>query len=54
MGTTCLEAKLATQLAYQMGNPFYHIYIDFAKACNSLDHSHTLILLVDYRVISSF
>jgi len=47
-GTACLEAKLAAQLAYRTGQPLYHIYLDFAKAYNSLDWACMLILLQDY------
>ena len=49
-GTACLEAKLSVQLAYRMGNLLHHVYIDFAKAYDSLDHGHTLLLLADYGV----
>ncbi len=49
-GTACLEAKLSAQLAYQMGNPLHHVYIDFAKAYDSLDRGRTLLLLADYSV----
>jgi len=49
-GTACLEAKLSMQLAYWMGNPLHHVYINFAKAYNSLDHGRTLLLLADYGV----
>ncbi len=49
-GTACLEAKLAAQLAYHTGQPLYHIYLDFAKAYDSLDRARMLILLQDYGV----
>jgi len=49
-GMACLEAKLAVQLAYRTGRPLYYIYLDFAKAYDSLDRSRTLILLHDYGV----
>ncbi len=50
MGTACLEAKLAAQLAYRTSQPLHHVYIDFAKAYDSLDRGRTLLLLADYRV----
>ena len=60
-GTACLEAKLSAQLAYRTGNPLHHVYIDFAKAYDSLDRGRTLLLLADYgvgpktlRLISTF
>jgi len=49
-GTACLKAKLSAQLAYRTGNPLHHVFIDFAKAYNSLDHGQTLLLLADYGV----
>ncbi len=49
-GTACLEAKLAAQLAYRTGKPLHHVYIDFAKAYDSLDRGRTLLLLADYGV----
>jgi len=49
-GTACLEAKLAAQLAYRTGQPLHHVYIDFAKAYDSLDRGRTLLLLADYGV----
>jgi len=48
--TACLEAKLAAQLAYHTSQPLYHIYLDFAKAYDSLDQACMLILLQDYGV----
>jgi len=48
--TACLEAKLATQLAYWTGKPLHHIYRDFSKAYDSLDCSRTLTLLSNYGV----
>jgi len=49
-GTACLEAKLEAQLAFQSGNPLYQVYLDFAKAYDSLDCEHTLVILKDYGV----
>jgi len=49
-GTACLEAKLATQLAYCTGHPLHHVYIGFAITYNLLDHRCTLTLLADYGV----
>ena len=48
--TACLEAKLEAQLAIITGQPLHHIYLDFAKAYDSLDRERTLILLRDYGV----
>ena len=36
-GTACLEAKLEAQLAIQGRCPLHHVYLDFAKAYDSLD-----------------
>jgi len=41
---------LSAQLAYRTGNPLHHVYIDFAKAYDSLDRGRTLLLLADYGV----
>ncbi len=49
-GTACLEAKLEAQLAFRSGHPLHHIYLDFAKAYDSLDQARTLILLKDYGI----
>jgi len=46
----CLKAKLKAQLAIITGQPLHHIYLDFAKAYDSLDHNWTLTILHDYGV----
>jgi len=48
MGTACLEAKLEAQLAFWSGHPLYHVYLDFSKAYNLIDHGSTLTILWDY------
>jgi len=49
-GTACLEAKLEAQLAFRTGHPLHQVYLDFAKAYDSLDRDRTLIILQDYGV----
>jgi len=51
-GMACLEAKLEAQLAIITGWPLHHIYLDFAKAYDSLNRERTLILTYCYRIMA--
>jgi hypothetical protein len=47
-GTATVEAKLAMQLARQLGKPYFMVFLDLKKAYDTLDRKRTLDILKGY------
>jgi hypothetical protein len=52
-GTAILSNKLLLQQANIHGDTLKQVYLDFSKACDTLDYDRTLTILKHYKVGSN-